>query len=84
VIVELRAVPGCPNLDAARHLLRSCLAAAGLPADGFIERIGEYPSPSIVVDGADVTGADPGAPASCVLRLPTAAEVLHALRPPST
>jgi hypothetical protein len=77
--VELRAVPGCPNLDAARDLLRACLAEAGLPG-AFVERIGDYPSPSVVVDGADVTGADPHGPACCVLRLPTRSEILAALR----
>jgi hypothetical protein len=82
VNVELRAVPDCPNLDAARGLLRSCLAAVGLPDDAFVERIGDYPSPSIVVDGADVTGADPDGPATCVLRLPSRAQILVALRRP--
>jgi hypothetical protein len=82
VIVELRAVPGCPNLDATRELLRSCLGAAGLPDDAFLERIGEYPSPSIVVDGVDVTGADPDGPAMCVLQPPTGAQILVALRRP--
>jgi len=82
VIVELRAVPDCPNLDAARELLRSCLGAAGLPDDAFVERIGEYPSPSIVVDGVDVTGADPDGPAMCVLQPPTRAQILIALRRP--
>jgi hypothetical protein len=79
VRVELRAVPGCPNLDAARDLLLDCLGEAGLPAQ-FVERIGDYPSPSIVVDGVDVTGGDPDGPASCVLRLPTRRDILAALR----
>jgi hypothetical protein len=79
VRVELRAVPDCPNLDAARDLLRACLDEAGLP-DEFVERIGDYPSPSVVVDGVDVTGADPDGPASCVLRLPARGEILAALR----
>ena len=79
VKVELRAVPGCPNLDAARGHLLECLTEAGLPVE-FVERIGDYPSPSIVVDGMDVTGADPDGAASCVLRLPTRREILAALR----
>jgi hypothetical protein len=79
VKVELRAVPDCPNLDAARDLLRACLGEAGLPEE-FVERIGDYPSPSVVVDGVDVTGADPGGAACCVLRLPTRSEILAALR----
>lgn len=79
VRVELRAVPDCPNLDAARELLRACLGEAGLP-DEFVERIGAYPSPSVLVDGVDVTGADPDGAACCVLRLPTRNEILAALR----
>jgi hypothetical protein len=79
VRVELRAVPGCPNLDAARDRMLECLSEAGLAAE-FVERIGDYPSPSIVVDGVDVTGGDPAGPASCVLRLPTRSEILAALR----
>ena len=58
MIVELRAVPDCPNLAGTRDLLRACLADAGLPLE-VVERIGAYPSPSVLVDGRDVTGADP-------------------------
>ena len=79
VRVELRAVPGCPNLDAARETLLACLAEAGLPPE-FVELIGDYPSPSVVVNGVDVTGGDPDGPASCLLRLPTRGEILAALR----
>ena len=79
VRVELRAVPGCPNLDAARDLLLDCLGEASLPAE-FVERIGDYPSPSVLEDGVYVTGADPDGAACCVLRLPTRNEILAALR----
>jgi hypothetical protein len=79
VIVELRAVPDCPNLDATRDLLCACLAEAGL-AVMVIERIGDYPSPSVLIDGRDVTGADPNSPAACVLRPPTADQIRTALR----
>jgi hypothetical protein len=79
VIVELRAVPDCPNMDATREVLRSCLAEGGLSV-AVVERIGEYPSPSILVDGRDVTGADPEGPAACVLRPPTAEQIRAALR----
>src|SRR5262245_6193774 len=77
VIVELRAVPDCPNVEATRRGLRACLADAGLSDAGLnvagvpvtvIERTGEYPSPSVLVDGRDVTGADPDGAAACVLR----------------
>lgn len=78
VIVELRAVPACPNLDVTREVLRTCLAEAGL-AVTVIERVGEYPSPSIVIDGRDVTGADLDGPAACVLHPPTAEQIRAAL-----
>jgi hypothetical protein len=79
VIVELRAVPGCPNLDATRDLLHACLAEAGLQVS-VVERIGQYPSPSVLIDGLDVTGADPHGPAACVLRPPTAEQIRAAIR----
>ena len=79
MIVELRAVPDCPNLAATRDLLHACLAEAGLALD-VIERIGEYPSPSVLIDGRDVTGADPHGPAACVLSPPTAEQIRTALR----
>jgi len=78
VIVELRAVPDCPNLAGTRELLRACLAEAGLQL-AVVERIGAYPSPSVLVDGRDVTGADSAGPAACVLRPPTGEQVRAAL-----
>jgi hypothetical protein len=45
VIVELRAVPGCPNLNATRAVLQACLAEAGLSV-AVVERIGDLPNPS--------------------------------------
>jgi hypothetical protein len=79
MIVELRSVPGCPNLPATREVLRRCLRDVGLP-EAYAELVGAYRSPSVLVDGIDVTGADPRAPAACVLRPPTAEEIGRALR----
>jgi hypothetical protein len=78
VLVELRAVPDCPNVDATRELLHACLAEAGLQVT-VIERVGDYPSPSVLIDGRDVTGADPNGPAACLLRPPTADQIRAAL-----
>ena len=83
VIVELRAVPDCPNAGDTRDLLRACLAEAGLPL-AVVERVGEYPSPSVLINGRDVTGADPDGPAACVLRPPTADQIRAALRAAGT
>lgn len=79
VIVELRAVPDCPNLASTRDVLHACLAEAGLPLV-VVERIGAYPSPSVLVDGRDVTGADPAESGACVLRPPTGEQIRAALR----
>jgi hypothetical protein len=79
MMVELRSVPGCPNLPTTREVLRDCLREAGVP-EAFAERVGAYRSPSVLVDGVDVTGAEPDAPAACVLRPPTADEIRRALR----
>jgi hypothetical protein len=49
--------PTARNLLAARDLLRTCLAELGLPPS-FTEVTGDYTSPSVLVDGIDVTGAD--------------------------
>lgn len=65
--VELIGDADCPNMDAARRVLRRALPEAGLPPR-WDERIQEpddpdrVPSPTIRVDGRDVAGEpDPGA-----------------------
>jgi hypothetical protein len=78
VIVELRSVPNCPNLDRVRTDLYAALAALGL-SPVVIEREGEFPSPSVLVDGVDVMGDGEG-PAACRLDLPTADDLEAALR----
>lgn len=76
--VELRSVPDCPNLAPARALLTACLAEAGLPVE-IVEVVGDYPSPSVLIDGVDVMG-DAGTGPACRLDLPTAAAIHAALR----
>lgn len=71
-------MPDCPNLDAARDLLRACLAELGLPLS-FTEREGDFPSPSVLVNGFDVTGASGDTAAACRLQLPTAEQIRTAL-----
>jgi mercuric ion transport protein len=73
--VQLLFFPDCPNADPARAALRRALAAAGLP-DAFEEidvtapktpePLRAWGSPTILVDGRDVAGADPTGP-SCRL-----------------
>lgn len=72
--VELVFFPGCPNVPAAREQLRRAFAAVGAPPtwreidvsgdDVPAHALGRG-SPSILVDGRDVTGAGPGEGRSC-------------------
>jgi hypothetical protein len=79
VIVELRSVPDCPNLEPVRAAVCACLAELGRPAD-VIERVGEFSSPSVLVDGVDVLHGGGDGPAACRLDLPTAEDIRAALR----
>jgi hypothetical protein len=72
-------VPGCANVEQARQTLRRCLADLGIEAP-VDERAGDFPSPSIVVDGVDVMGRRELTGAMCRLDVPTRERVLEALR----
>lgn len=77
--VELFSVPECPNLGRVRNELRHVLADLNVTRD-VIERVGDYPSPSVVVDGLDVVTRqrlEPGA--ACRLDLPTRDQLRRAL-----
>jgi len=81
VTVELLLSPDCPNAADARRLVAECLHEAGL-AVPVVERVGDYASPTVLVDGVDVmTGAVGAQPAqACRLDVPTRSRVLAALR----
>jgi len=53
VRIELRTSPGCPNADAARRLVSACLVDLGIEVP-IIEVVGQYASPTVLVDGLDV------------------------------
>jgi hypothetical protein len=78
--VELLHVPDCPHAEQARQLLLSCIGDLGLANVTVEDREGDYPSPSIIVNGTDVMGAPPDAAASCRLDLPTRDRVMSALQ----
>jgi len=78
-MIELRHVPGCPHADAARALLRECLAELKLEV-AFADEEGEYPSPTILVNGEDVMGAPAFQAAACRLDVPTRQRLLAVLR----
>jgi Alkylmercury lyase len=79
VRVELRSVPDCPSLGQVREALYAALADLGLPAV-VTEVVGDYPSPSVLINGVDVTGASGDGPAACRLDLPTGEQIRVALR----
>lgn len=72
--VQLLSFPGCPNVDAAREMLRSAMASAGIRAP--IEEVDTtspdtpaplrgWGSPTILIDGRDVGGAEAPTGRSC-------------------
>lgn len=77
--VELLPVPDCPNAPAARDLVRACLVQLGLRVE-LAERVGPYPSPTVLVDGQDVMGGTTLPRGACRLDLPTAERILAAMR----
>ncbi len=77
--VELRHVPDCPHTDAAGVLLEDCLSELKLHV-AVEDKEGEYPSPTILVNGEDVMGAPASQAAACRLDVPTRERVLAALR----
>jgi hypothetical protein len=81
VNVELLLAPDCPNAPAARAVLTECLDRLGLTVV-VRERAGDYPSPTILVDGVDVMNDSQGAlgKPACRLDVPTVDRVLAALR----
>ena len=79
--VELVLVEECPHADAARGLLAESLRAMGRPVE-VDERVGDYPSPTILVNGVDVMTGQAGVTRvhACRLDVPTEAAVVAALR----
>lgn len=78
--VELLLAPDCPNAPAARAVLAECIDRLGLTVR-VRERVGDFPSPTILVDGVDVMSETHGVSPmqACRLDVPTAARVLAAL-----
>jgi hypothetical protein len=81
VRIELLTSPGCPHAVAARETVTDCLTTLGMDVP-IINRVGRYPSPTVLVDGIDVMRPEAAAPIgdACRLDLPTPQRVLEALR----
>ncbi len=72
--IELIWERDCPNVEPARTVLADALAETGLPQHWLELRIGDrgipahargYGSPTILVNGRDVTGSAPGSSDCC-------------------
>ena len=70
--IELVYLEGCPNASRARENLRAAIETSGQPltwsewdllADSTPEDFRRFGSPTVLIDGADVTGEGPGASA---------------------
>jgi hypothetical protein len=83
--VELLLAPDCPHAGTARAVLDQCLDRLGLQVR-VRERVGDYPSPTILIDGVDVMTDAPGVPPvrACRLDVPSPSRVLAALHARST
>lgn len=81
MLVELLLAPQCPHADSARTMLARCLAEAGLTVP-VVERVGDYPSPTVLVNGVDIMTGSAETPhaQACRLDRPTPQRVLAALR----
>ena len=79
--IELLHTPDCPNAATARSLLRSCLSELALDQT-IDERVGDFASPTILVDGVDVMGRPLAVGAMCRLDLPDRERILAALSTP--
>jgi hypothetical protein len=78
--VQIVRVADCPSVERVRQTVSLSLARAGCEVS--VEELeGDYPSPTVLVDGVDVvTGEPPARHCACRLDLPTEAQVVAALR----
>lgn len=78
VHIQLLHVPACPLVEQVRATLRRSLSKTNVRVT--IEEVeGPYPSPTLFIDGIDVTGRTPAPGPSCRLDLPTEDQVLAGL-----
>lgn len=79
--IELLTAPDCPHAAPARQVITDCLSSLGLDVP-IIDRVGRYPSPTVLINGVDVMRPEAAPPVgdACRLDLPTPQHVLDALR----
>lgn len=77
--IRILYVPDCPHVGRVRAEVRAAIASTG--AKTVIEEIaGPCRSPTVLIDGVDVTGQSVIAEPACRLHLPTAAQIAGAIR----
>lgn len=77
--IQILHVPDCPLVDRVVQLVRECQVHTG-DNEALDLRVGPYPSPTLLIDGLDVTTGEPTAGAMrCRLDLPTREQILKAL-----
>ena len=75
VRIELLRAPGCPHADALGREAMAALRHLHLPIV-IAERVGTYPSPTLLVDGLDViTGRAQPSGACCRLDRPSRRQI---------
>ncbi len=79
--IEVLSSPGFPHAAAAKQTITDSLSTLGIDVP-IIDRVGRYPSPTVLVDGIDVMRPEASSPIgdACRLDLPTPQRVLDALR----
>jgi hypothetical protein len=78
--VELLYHAGCRSAHATLQLVRECLITLGLP-DPVLVRVGNYPSPTVLINGTDVMRPVTGlSEVACRIDVPTRERMLAALR----
>jgi hypothetical protein len=80
VVIRLLQTSDCPHVSRVHALLDAYLRESGTSA--VVEDvIGDYPSPTLVIDGVDVVTRRPptGDVACCRLDLPTRTQIADAL-----
>lgn len=92
--VQLMYFEGCPNADEARHRIEGALTQLGLPTTWeewdtmkpeTPEQYARFGSPTVLVDGTDVSGAGPGAGIGCAVGgAPSVDAIVRALQVRST
>jgi hypothetical protein len=78
--VELLHHPGCRSAQAVHQLVQECLIALAVPGPVLVQ-VGNYPSPTVVINGTDVMrpAAKLAEASACRIDIPTRERLLASL-----